>query len=83
MDDSGDSGGINWQTLAGALAGGLAGAVDAQNQQPVFVAQPSPQTAYGYAGQGQVTPSTTASAQAPGWLWIAGLAVIAFFVLRK
>jgi hypothetical protein len=81
MDPTQDGSGSSWQTLASVLAGGLSGYVDAQNQQPVYVAQPNPQTAYGNQGAGQVTPSATA--QAPGWLWIAGLAVVAFLVLRK
>jgi hypothetical protein len=55
-----------WQTLASVLAGGLAGYVDAQNNQPVAVVAPTPQTAYGYAGYGQPTPSAiTASASSP------------------
>lgn len=80
MDDS--DGGSTWQTLSSVLAGGLAGYVDSQNNQPVYVAQPTPNTAYGTAGATQATPAT-ASASAPNWMLIAGVAVVAFLLLRR
>ena len=82
MDDS--SSGSSWQTLASVLAGGLGGYVDSQNNQPVYVAQPTPNTAYGAAGYAQATPAASSgSATAPSWLLYAGVAVVAFMLLRK
>jgi hypothetical protein len=70
-----------WQTLASVLAGGLGGYVDAQNNQPVYVQTPAPQTAYGYAGQGQVTPTT--SSLSPTVLLVGVILVAAVFMLKK
>jgi hypothetical protein len=84
MDDS-DSG-SGFQTLASVLAGGLAGYVDSQNNQPIYVAQPQPQTAYGISGVGQ--PSVAGGGVAsiggiPPMVLLLGLGVIAFIALRK
>jgi hypothetical protein len=71
------------QTLASVLAGGLAGYVDAQNSQPVTVTAPSQQTAYGYAGYGQATPSAAASA-APSWLIpVVLIGVVALLLFKR
>lgn len=80
MDDSSNA--STFQSLAGALAGGLAGYLDAQNSQPITVTAPAPQTAYGYAGVNQGTP-TSASAM-PSWLIpVALIGVVLLLVLRK
>lgn len=78
-----DESGFNWQSLAGALSLGLGAYADSQNNQPVYVAQPAPGTAYGAAGYSQPTPTTSVSATAPSWLLYAGVAVVAFLLLRK
>jgi hypothetical protein len=69
------------QTLASVFAGGLQGLVDSQNNQPVYVTAPSPQTAYGYAGQ----PSSAGAAGALGLspVMLLVLAVGAFLLLKK
>jgi hypothetical protein len=79
-DDS--SGQSTLQTLASVFAGGLQGYVDSQNQQPVYVTAPSPQTAYGYAGQpSSATGATGAFTLSPVMLLV--LAAGAFFLLKK
>lgn len=82
--DPTQSGSSTFQTLASVLAGGLAGYVDAQNNQPVAVVAPSPQTQYGYAGTGQTTPTgigATLSGSPIFLLVIVG--VVALLVLKK
>lgn len=81
MDDSSSN---TAQTLASVLAGGLGGYIDSQNQQPVYVQQPAPQTAYGYAGTTQATPSSVGIAGIPmSALLITGAIVLAVFLLKK
>lgn len=79
----GDDGNSTLQTLASVLSGGLQGYVDSQNQQPVYVVAPSPNTAYGTAGQGQSTPSSVGSVLGlpPAMLLIGAVAL--FFFLKK
>jgi hypothetical protein len=81
MDDSSSN---TFQTLASVLAGGLAGYVDAQNSQPVAVVAPTPQTAFGFAGAGQATPSglTGTLTGSPAMLLLVGALVI-YFVMKK
>lgn len=79
MDD--DSSQSTFQTLASVLAGGLAGYVDAQNQQPVYVTPTTPQTAYGIAGQPSGTAAAGSFTLSP--VMLALLAVGAFFLLKK
>ena len=80
--DSTDSG-STFQTLAGVLAGGLAGYVDSQNQQPFYATQPTPQTQYGVQGTGQTTGSGSIAGLSPTVLVIAVVAVAAIFLLKK
>jgi len=79
--------GSNWQTLASVLAGGLAGYVDAQNNQPVTAVQPLPQTAYGYQGTAQPTPTSGLGSMFAGGsaplLLLGALALVAIFALKK
>jgi len=87
MDDySGDSGPSVGQSLAQAFAVGLGAYVDSQNNQPVTVTSPAPQTQYGYAGYGQYAPATPAqqSGVFGGLSPIALLAIAAvvFFVAK-
>lgn len=73
-----------WQTLASVLAGGLGGYVDAQNNQPVYVQTPAPQTAFGYAGVGQTTPTTSSlGGLSPTVLLVGVIVVAAVFMLKK
>lgn len=83
MGDQTSSDPSTFQTIASVLAGGLGGYVDAQNQQPVYVQTPAPQTAYGYAGQGQATPTsgTIAGLSPTVLLLLVGVAV--FLAMRK
>ena len=87
MDDSDYSsygGSSTAATLASVLAGGLAGYFDSQNNQPVTVTTPAPQTAYGYAGYGQYTPaSSSATVISPTVLLLAALVVGVVIVLKK
>lgn len=46
----------NWQSIAAALSGGLAGAVDAAGYDPTAATSPSLATAFGVAGQPQGIP---------------------------
>jgi hypothetical protein len=78
--------GNNWQTLASVLAGGLAGYVDAQNNQPVTAVQPLPQTAYGYQGTAQATPTSAAFGLGGGHstlLLLGVVAVVAIIALKN
>lgn len=78
MDDSNSS---TWQTLAGALAGGLQGYVDSQGGG-FAVTQPTPQTAYGYAGYQQ--PTAAGSNGLPSWVIpVALVAVVAVLLFKK
>jgi hypothetical protein len=80
----GDDQNSTLQTLAAVLSGGLQGYVDSQNQQPVYVTAPSPQTAYGYAGQGQSTPAASAVGVfgiPPAFLLVGAVAL--FFFMKK
>jgi len=73
-----------FQTLASVLAGGLAGYVDAQNNQPVAVVAPTPQTAFGAAGYGQATPTgltAVVGGNPLGLLLVVG--VVAYLLLKK
>ena len=75
-----------FQNLAGALTGGLLGYIDAQNGQPITATIPSPQTAYGYAGVAQPTPTATAAASISGVspvVLIGAALVVAFLLLRR
>ena len=81
MDDSSDSSATVFQTLAGAFSGGLSAYYDAQNTAPVYVTQPTPQTAYGYAGTGQYTPASGAGISP--MLLLVGIAVVAVLILKK
>lgn len=71
------------QTLAGALTGGLSAYYDAQNTQPVYVAQPTPQTAYGVAGVGQPSVAGGVGGLSPTMLLILGAVVVAVLFLKK
>lgn len=75
-------GSSTFQTLAGALAGGLSAYYDSQNTQPVYVTQPTPQTAYGVAGTGQNAPGTVGGLS-PTVLLVGVVALVAFFALKK
>jgi len=82
--DPTQSGPSGWQTLASVLAGGLGGYVDAQNQQPVYVQTPAPQTQYGYAGVGQSTPTTSSlGGLSPTVLLVGVIVIAAVFMLKK
>jgi hypothetical protein len=83
MDDeySSDSGPSTAQTLASVLSAGLGAYVDSQNHQGVTVTTPLPQTAYGYAGYGQPTP--TATPALPSWLIPVALVVVVVVLLKK
>jgi hypothetical protein len=78
--DQTDSGSNTFQTLASVLAGGLGAYVDSQNQQPVYVTQPTPQTQYGVQGQNQNT-GTIAGLSPMVLLLVVG--VVAFIALKK
>lgn len=79
----GDQTNSTLQTLASVLSGGLQGYVDSQNQQPVYVTAPTPQTAYGYAGQGQNTPAQAVGVFGipPAFLLVGAVAL--FFFMKK
>lgn len=81
MDPNSDSGSV-YQTLASVLAGGFQGYVDAQNQQPVYITAPAPQTAFGYQGvannTGGVAGRFTLSP-----VMLLGLGVVAFLLLKR
>lgn len=47
---------MNWQTIASALSGGLAGAVDGAGFDPTTATTPSLSTAFGTAGTAQGVP---------------------------
>jgi hypothetical protein len=73
-------------TLADIFAGALTGYVDAQNQQPVYVTQPVPNTAFGFSGIGQPTPANSLAASlgnSSGLLMLGLLAVVAVVLLRR
>lgn len=73
-------------TLANVFAGALTGYIDAQNQQPVYVAQPAPGTAYGFAGQPQFTPANSLAANLSGTsslVMVGIIAVVALLILRR
>jgi hypothetical protein len=78
--ESTDSTGSVFQTLAGALAGGISGYYDSQQTSPVYVTQPQPQTQYGQAG---VNQNTGTIAGVNPLVLLAGVAVVLFLVLRK
>lgn len=73
------------QNLASALTGGIAGYIDSQQGQPITATVPLPQTAYGYAGVAQPTPTATASVSgiSPTVLMIGAVAVVALLMLRR
>jgi hypothetical protein len=78
--DQTDSSGSVFQTLAGALAGGISGYYDSQQTQPVYVVQPTPQTQYGVAGTNQ---NTGTIAGIPPLYLLIGVGLVAFLLLRK
>ena len=87
MDPNSSNSGL--QTLASVLAGGLAGYVDAQNAQPVYVVQPGLQTQYGAAGYYQGAPVaaqpqvTSAATRYTPLLLIGGLVLVAALLLHR
>jgi len=72
-----------FQSLAGALNGGLSAYYDSQNTQPVYVTQPTPQTSYGVAGVGQATPAGTIAGLSPTVLLVGVAVVVAVLFLKK
>jgi hypothetical protein len=78
--DNTDSAGSVFQTLAGALAGGISGYYDAQQTQPVYVTQPQQQTQYGVAG---VNQNAGTIAGIPPMVLLLGVGLVIFLVLRK
>jgi hypothetical protein len=83
MDPSSGSS-STFQTLAGVLAGGLAGYVDSQNQQPFYASQPAPQTQYGLQGTGQtVGVQGSVAGISPTVLVIGVVVVVAILFLKK
>lgn len=83
MDPTSD-GSSTFQTLAGVLAGGLAGYVDSQNQQPFYATQPAPQTQFGLQGSGQTTGTGLLGGGSNSTLLIIGVVVVAaVFFLKK
>lgn len=81
MGDQTDNTGSVFQTLAGALAGGISGYYDSQQTSPVYVTQPQQQTQYGVAGVNQNAAGTIAGINP--LVLLAGVAVVLFIVLRK
>jgi hypothetical protein len=79
MDQTDNTGSI-FQTLAGALAGGISGYYDSQQTSPVYVTQPTPQTQYGTAG---VNQNAGTIAGINPMLLLGGVALVLFLVLRK
>ena len=86
-DSQNSSGGSSTaNTLADVFAGALTGYVDAQNQQPVYVTQPVPNTAYGFSGAGQITPGNSLAANIQGrstFVMLGIIAVVALLILRR
>ena len=78
MDDSSSI----FQSLAGALSGGLSAYYDAQNTAPVYATVPQPGTAYGIAGTAQATPAAS-SGISPTMLLVLGAVVVAVLFLKK
>lgn len=72
-------------SLADIFAGALSGYVDSQNNQPVYVAQPTPGTAFGIAGVGQTTPAASVSSLTSSPYLILGIVgvVVAVVLLRR
>lgn len=81
--DPTQTGSSTFQTLASVLAGGLAGYVDAQNNQPVAVVAPSPSTAYGYAGAGQPTPSGLAATVSGSPVFLLVIVGVVVYLIAK
>lgn len=72
-----------FQTLASVLAGGLAGYVDSQNQQPFYATQPTPQTQYGVQGTAQTTGLASLTSGGNSTLLIVGVVVVVAVLLLK
>lgn len=70
-------------TLAAVLAGASTAYLDSQNGQPFTATEPVPGTPYGPAGYAQPVSGAGAFAQAPSWLWIGGLVLLGFLILRR
>lgn len=62
----------NWQSIAAALSGGLAGAVDAAGYDPTAATQPTLATAFGVAGAQQALPVYGAPQASSGLAPMAG-----------
>ncbi|MGH7122413.1 MAG: hypothetical protein ACREFP_26065 [Acetobacteraceae bacterium] len=81
--NSNTSTGSTASELGSILAGASLGYIDSQNNQPVTITEPVPGTAYGLAGTGQVTASTSTIAGLSPTMLLLGLGLVVAVVLLR